>query len=397
MSKKLTADSIWTKVVQPEASETNSDLKAENFNSLASSVERASTVVFSDVSNLRNRDWRDKRQYTYGLLGTPTTRRLERKLALIEGGEHCILLPSGLAAISLVLIALLKSGDRVLMPINAYDPGREMAKFMASSYGIIVDQYDPLLPETIVMTPATRLLWVETPGSVTMEVADLPALAAIAHQGNALVAVDATWAAGISLPVFELGADISVQALTKYQSGGSDVMMGSLVTKDQALNDRLLEAHVRMGMGVSPEDCNIVLRSLPHYRLRYQAQDISGRAIATWLEQQPGIAQVLHPALPGSPGHAVWQRDFTGAASLFSVVFKAHITQQQIDHFLEALKLFKLGYSWGGAVSLVVPYELNHMRSGYAYEGRLVRFYVGLEETQDLIQDIAQAFIHIHP
>ncbi|MFA6179865.1 MAG: aminotransferase class I/II-fold pyridoxal phosphate-dependent enzyme, partial [Candidatus Methylopumilus sp.] len=198
MSKKATPNShqsLWTTVVQP-------DYPAENFHSLASSVERASTVVFPDVKSLRNRDWRDKSQYTYGLLGTPTTRRLERKLALIEGGEHCILLPSGLAAISLTLLALLKSGDRVLLPTNTYAPTCEAARYMAASYGIELAFYDPLLPDSIVMTGNTRLIWVETPGSVTMEVADLPALAEIAHRHQALVAVDATWAAGVAMQVF---------------------------------------------------------------------------------------------------------------------------------------------------------------------------------------------------
>jgi len=389
MSKKTTPNSLsnqslWTTVIQP-------DYPAENFHSLASSVERASTVVFQDVKSLRNRDWRDKGQYTYGLLGTPTTRRLERKLALIEGGEHCILLPSGLAAISLTLLALLKSGDRVLLPTNAYAPTSEAARYMAANYGIELAFYDPLQPDSIIMTSNTRLLWVETPGSVTMEVADLPALAEIAHRHQALVAVDATWAAGIAMQVFDLGADISIQALTKYQSGGSDVMMGSIVTRDQQLNDKLLDVHVRLGMGVSPEDCNIVLRSLPHYKLRYQAQDVVGRQVAQWLSEQPAIAQVLHPALPDAPGHDIWRRDFTGAASLFSVVFKAEVSQQQVDSFVESLQLFHIGYSWGGSVSLVVPYALNQMRAGYSYKGSLVRFYIGLEEQQDLIADLQQA------
>lgn len=385
MSKK----NIWTELVQPEPP------TEQKFHSLASSVERASTVVFPDAKSLRNRNWRDKRQYTYGLLGTPTTRRLERKLALLEGGEHCILLPSGLAAISLTLLALLKSGDRVLMPTNAYMPAADAARFMAAHFGIEVAFYNPLQPESIVMTGNTRLLWVETPGSVSMEVADLPALAKLAHEHGALVAVDATWAAGIALPVFELGADISIQALTKYQSGGSDVMMGSIVTRDQQLSERLLEAHVYLGMGVSPEDCNIILRSLPHYRLRYQTQDVAARRIAAWLGQQSAIAQVLHPALPGSPGHDVWRRDFTGAASLFSVVFQPHVTQQQMDEFVEALQLFHIGYSWGGSVSLVVPYEKSSMREDYPYAGHLVRFYVGLEDADDLIEDIRQAFTRI--
>lgn len=378
---------LWSQLVQPERD------SPSNFRSLASSVERASTVVFPDVKSLRQRNWRDKSQYTYGLLGTPTTRRLERKLALIENGAHCILLPSGLAAISLTMLALLNSGDRMLMPSNAYEPASELARFMAGKYGIKLAFYNPMQLASIVMTANTCLLWVETPGSVSMEVADLPALAKLAHKHDALVAVDATWAAGIALPVFDLGADISIQALTKYQSGGSDVMMGSIVTRDSKLNDKLLDAHVRLGMGVSPEDCNLILRSLPHCRLRYQTQDASARQIAAWLSEQPAIARVLHPAFAGSPGHEIWQRDFTGAASLFSVIFKTEISQQQIDTCLEAMQLFHLGYSWGGAVSLVVPYEKNSKR--YAYDGGLVRFYVGLEETQDLIDDIEQALATI--
>ena len=384
MSKKHTHNLLWTELVQPDQSH-------NSFQSLTSSVERASTVVFKDVKSLRNRNWRDKSQYTYGLLGTPTTRRLEHKLALIEGGEHCILLPSGLAAISLTLLALLKSGDRVLLPNNAYEPASEAARYMAASFGVEVAFYDPLNLASVEMTANTKLLWVETPGSVTMEVADLPALAAIAHRHQALVAVDATWAAGIAMNVFELGADISIQALTKYQSGGSDVMMGSIVTRDQHINDKLLDVHVRLGMGVSPEDCNIVLRSLPHYKLRYEAQDKVARNIAQWLSQQSHIAQLLHPALPDSPGHAIWQRDFTGAASLFSVVFKSNISQQQVDAFVEALQLFHIGYSWGGSVSLAVPYALNQMRKSYSYKGCLVRLYIGLEDESDLIEDLRQA------
>ena len=379
----------WSQVVQPD----NTD--SSHFSSLASSVERASTVTFPNVKSLRNRNWLDKSQYTYGLLGTPTTRRLERKLALIEGGEHCILLPSGLAAISLTILALLKSGDCALLPNNAYEPAAEVARFMAANYGIEVAFYDPLDINSVVIAANTKLVWVETPGSVTMEVADLPALAKLAHQYGALVAIDATWAAGIALDVFELGADVSIQALTKYQSGGSDVMMGSIVTRDDAINLRLLETNVRLGIGVSPEDCNIVLRSLPHYKLRYQAQDIAARQVAAWLSQHPAVLQLLHPAFAGSPGHDVWQRDFTGAASLFSVIFQPHISQLQIDACLDAMRLFKIGYSWGGAVSLVVPYEMNQLHAQHSYHGNLVRFYVGLEDPLDLIEDINQSFISL--
>ena len=171
-------------------------------------------------------------------------------------------------------------------------------------------------------------------------------------------------------------------------------MMGSIVTRDVALGQRLHEAHVRLGMGVSPEDCNLILRSLPHYKLRYEAQDIAARKIALWLSEHPAIAQVLHPAFPGSPGHDIWRRDFSGAASLFSVIFQPERSQEQIDSFLDALQLFRLGYSWGGSVSLAVPFDMNR-RPNNSYPGKLVRFYVGLEDPQDLINDLDQALLKV--
>lgn len=384
----MTKKSPWTELVQP-------DNRQEDFHTLTHSVERASTIIFRDVASMRQRNWRDKAQYTYGLLGTPTTRKLERKLAAMEGGKHCILTPSGLAAISLTMLALLKRGERVLIPNNAYEPAVEVARFLAARCGIEWAYYDPLQPHDMEFTPNTRLLWIETPGSLTMEVADLPALAALAHSHNALVAIDATWGAGIAMKVFELGADISIQALTKYQSGGSDVLMGSIVLRDDRLHNRLLEANTCLGLGVSPDDCSLVLRSLPHIRLRYDAQDKVGRDIASWLGQQPQIAEVLHPALPGAPGHELWKRDFTGAASLFSVAFQPEISQARVDAFVDALELFHIGFSWGGSVSLVLPFEVNKTRGAFPYKNGLVRFYIGLEEPQDLLDDLKQALDNI--
>lgn len=362
------------------------------FNSLADNVARASTVVFDSVEKLRNRDWYDKNQYTYGLLGTPTTRRLEQQLAKIDGVDHAILVPSGLSAISCTMLALLKSGDEILLPNNVYGPALEFTKMLQRQFGISYSLYDPLQLESIHFSKNTKLIWVETPGSVTMEVADLPAIAILAHANNVLVGIDATWPAGLALPVFELGADIAIQALTKYQSGGSDVMMGCITTANDAIYRHLFETVMHLGIGVSPEDCRLILRSLPHYALRYHAQDAVARKIALMLVQHPAIEQVLHPAIKSAPGHKIWSRDFSGAASLFSVVFKAHITQAQIDAAVESLKLFHLGFSWGGAVSLVVPFTRNQMHSGYSYKGSLVRFYIGLEDADDLMQDIAQAF-----
>ncbi len=348
--------------------------------------------MFDSVEKLRKRDWREKTQYSYGLQATPITRRLEQQLAGIDEVAHALLYPSGLSAICMTMMALLKSGDRALMPQNSYKPALEMARFMAQQSGVEFSTYDPQDLSTLIFTKNTRLVWVETPGSVTMEVADLPAIAALTHKHGALVAVDATWSAGIALPVFRLGADLSVQALTKYQSGGSDVMMGAVTTADEGIHDKLFEARTIFGIGVSPEDCYLILRSLPHLNLRYHAQDQSARKIAAWLSQHSDIERVLHPAFEGCPGHDIWRRDFSAAASLFSVVFRAEITQEKIDRSVESLKLFRLGVSWGGAVSLVLPYIRDQIHSGYHYQGSLVRFYIGLEDTDDLIEDIAQAF-----
>lgn len=379
---------VWQR--QTQLLQTEQD-EREQFRSLSSAVERASTVIFPDVAALRQRDWRDDDQYAYGLSGTPTSRRLARRIALLEGGDHCLLLPSGLAAISLTMLSLLKSGERLLLPENAYEPAIDFARFLQSQYAVAVDFYDPLDLDSVRFTPATRLLWVETPGSVSMEMADLPALCRLAKTHDALVAVDATWAASIAMRPLELGADISIQALTKYQSGGSDVLLGSIASRDRQLHQRLKLTHMQSGTGVSPEDCNLVLRSLPHYKLRYLAQDAAARKIAGWLQQQAAVAAVLHPALPDSPGHDIWRRDCSAAASLFSIVFRPHIPQPAIDRFVDQLQLFHIGFSWGGSHSLALPFDMRKIRSSWPYAGGLVRLYIGLEDADDLIADLEQA------
>lgn len=381
-----------TKKVKIQTNLSQPTFKQSKFQTLAMPVSRASTVVFDTVEQLRQRDWQDKEQYTYGLLGTPTTRRLEQQLAETDGVTHAVLAPSGLAAITLVLMAMLKTGDAVYLPNNVYVPAHEAAKLLAKQYGVIVKLYDPLAIDRLTLVENTKLVWVETPGSVTMEVSDLPKIAEIAHRKGAIVGVDATWAAGIALPVFALGADISMQALTKYQSGGSDVMMGAITTNNTELYQAIHKTSVYLGNGVSPEDCSLILRSLPHLGVRYKAQDKTARAIAQWCDKQPAIDKVLHPALPTAPGHEIWQRDFCGAASLFSLVFKAHIDQASVDKAVESLNLFHLGFSWGGAVSLAVPFLQEQMHATYAEGGVLVRLYIGLEDEADLIHDLESAF-----
>ena len=365
----------------------------EGFAAFPTAIHHASTVLFKDVAAMRSGEWKEKNGYTYGLHGTPTTFTLEARLAQIEGGEFCLLAPSGLAAIAMVDFALLTTGDDVLLPDNVYNPNRELGRWLTADFGITARYYDPLIGAGIaeLIQPNTKLIWTEAPGSVSMEVPDLPAICAAAHARGVLVALDNTWSAGLALRGFDMGVDIVMQALTKYQSGGSDVLMGSLVTRERALNDRLALAHMRLGMGVSPDDAWLVMRGLPSMKLRFEAHDASARAVAAWLKTRPEISKMLHPAFEDCPGHAMWKRDFTGAGGLFSMVFDARYSEAQVDRFVDALALFGIGYSWGGANSLVMPYRIQGMRRGWTDQGVLVRLNIGLEDTADLIADLSKA------
>ena len=371
---------------------------------------KASTVIFPNVAAMREREWKDKTGYTYGLHGTPTTYLLEERLATLEGGRQCLLVPSGLAALATVALALLRSGDEVLIPDNAYGPNKALAEVELAHYGIRHVLYDAMDPQDLAakITPATRLVWLEAPGSVTLEFPDLPELVRICRARGVCTALDNTWGAGLAFAPFDLcgdgslGVDVSAHALTKYPSGGGDVLMGSIVTRDEALHLKIKLTHMRLGLGVGANDAEAVLRALPSIGLRYRAQDHAARELARWCSGQAAFAQVLHPALDDAPGHAAWQQvcgaaDARGqgaAAGLFSVIVDARYPAAQVDAFCDALRLFKLGYSWGGPVSLVVPYDLASMRTqwpAHLARGTLVRFSLGLEAVADLKADLAQA------
>jgi cystathionine beta-lyase len=380
----------------------------EGFDAPQPGVFKASTVFFPTVAAMRSREWKDKSAYTYGLHGTPTTYALEERLCTLEGGLQCVLAPSGLAAVALVALSLLKTGDEVLIPDNAYGPNKALAEGELKAWGINHRYYDPMDPQDLAakMSERTRLVWVEAAGSVTLEFPDLVELVQICKRKGVRVALDNTWGAGLAFQPFNLlpeqetplGVDVSVHALTKYPSGGGDVLMGSVITRDAGVHLRIKLTHMRLGLGVGANDAESVLRALPSMALRYQAHDVNARELAQWCDTQPEFAQVLHPALAGSPGHAHWKalckNGIGGAAGLFSVVVDARYSQDQVDAFCDALKLFRLGYSWGGPISLVVPYELESMRTGWPKHlarGTLVRFSVGLEALVDLQADIAQA------
>ncbi|MBU0590493.1 MAG: PLP-dependent transferase [Gammaproteobacteria bacterium] len=371
-------------------------------------VFKASTVIFPNVAAMRSREWKDKTGYTYGLHGTPTTYLLEERLCALEGGLQCVLLPSGLAAIANVALSMLQSGDEVLLPDNVYGPNKALAEGELKTWGITHQFYDAMDPQDLAarINSRTKLVWLEAAGSVTLEFPDLCELVRICRSRGVLTALDNTWGAGLAFRPFDLlpqsgstlGVDISVHALTKYPSGGGDVLMGSVITRDEALHIRLKLTHMRLGLGVGANDVEAILRALPSVALRYAAHDTAARALASWCEGRDEFSQVLHPALPDSPGHTHWKAlcksAAGGAAGLFSVIFKPAYSQAQVDAFCDALKLFKLGYSWGGPMSLVVPYELKHMRTAWPAhlaQGTLVRFSVGLEAEADLQADLAQA------
>jgi cystathionine beta-lyase len=313
-----------------------------------------------------------------------------------------------LAAIANVALSLLRSGDEVLIPDNAYGPNKVLAEGELKNWGITHRYFDPMNPQDLAakIGPQTRLVWLEAAGSVTLEFPDLCEMVRVCTARGVRTALDNTWGAGLAFAPFDLmpgvspalAVDISVHALTKYPSGGGDVLMGSVITRDAGLHMKLKLTHMRLGFGVGANDAEAVLRSLPSMALRYRTHDEAARTLARWCQTRAEFSQVLHPSLPESPGHRHWREvcksEFGGAAGLFSVIFSPHYSQPQIDAFCDALKLFKLGYSWGGPMSLVVPYELKSVRSGWPAhlkQGTLVRFSVGLEAVADLQADLARA------
>ncbi|MEB0165062.1 cystathionine beta-lyase [Glaciimonas sp. CA11.2] len=363
MSKK----SLQTSIIH------NDYVAPQGFGAFPTPIYHASTVLFENVAAMRARDWLDKSAYNYGLHGTPTTFTLEARLADIEGGTHCRLAPSGLAAITMVDFAFLKSGDDVLVPDNVYGSNRVLSNWLSTNFGITSRYYDPMIGAGIadLIQPNTTLIWTEAPGSVSMEVPDIPAICAAAHARGVLVALDNTWSAGLAFRAFDHGIDIVMHALTKYQSGGSDVLMGAVITRDPAVAKKIEIAFNNLGLGVGMDDVYLVLRSLPTMKLRFEAHDAAARTVAAWFKNRPEITRMLHPAFADCPGHETWKRDFTGAAGLFSVLFDRRYTEEQTDRFVDSLKLFKIGFSWGGANSLAVPYRIQGMRKDWAEEGGL--------------------------
>jgi cystathionine beta-lyase len=364
----------------------------EGFRSLTPPIHRGSTVLFDRQADV-NDDWRQAQQgYTYGLYGTPTVLELAARIAELEGARDTFVVPGGQAAIALIYFSFCRAGSHALVPSSAYGPNRHLAQDLLRTLGIEVEPYDALAGAGIasLIRPNTALIWCESPGSVTMEVQDLPAIVAAAREKNIRVALDNTYAAGVLLDAFSLGVDVSMQALTKYVGGHSDLLLGTVSVSDEAGYNAVGATHAQLGMAVSPDDCSLALRGLETLGVRLERLEISTLAIARWLQNQPGIETVLHPALPSCPGHEFWKRDFSGSASVFSIVFEPRFSPEQVNSFVDALKLFGIGFSWGGTHSLAVAFP-GLDRPGGDYAGRIVRFNIGLEEPSDLIADLAAA------
>ena len=365
----------------------------EGFRSLAPPVYRGSTVLFPNAASVNDNWDQHAVGYTYGLYGTPTALELAARICELEKGFRTLLTPGGQCAISLINFAFLKAGDHILVPHSIYGPNRHFANQVLRRFGVEATFYAPNVAVEPLVRENTRLVWCESPGSVTMEVQDVPAIVAAAHRSGALVVLDNTWAAGIYFDAFAHGVDITMQALTKYIGGHSDLLLGSITVRDQAAYERLGSTHQLVGCAVSPDDCSLALRGMKTLAVRLKAIESATLELARWLAGRSEIELVLHPALPSCPGHEFWKRDFTGSAGVFSIVFNRRYSKPQVLAFVDQLELFEIGYSWAGVTSLAVAYDFHGTPARPDYGHRLVRLNIGLEDVADLKADLEQALV----
>lgn len=350
-------------------------------------VVHASTVLFPDAASMAARN----QKYTYGTRGTPTTDALSSAIDTLEGSAGTILVPSGLAAVTIPLLAFLSAGDHVLIVDSVYHPTRNFADTMLKRLGVEVDYYDPLVGAgiTALMKPNTKVVFTESPGSNTFEMQDIPAIAREAKARGAVVMMDNTWATPLYFRPLEHGVDISIHAATKYPAGHSDVLLGT-VSANEACWKRLQETHFTMGCCAAPDDIYQVLRGLRTMGVRLERHEENALDVARWLEGQQGVARVLHPGLESFPGHDIWKRDFSGASGIFSIVLSGG-GEREAHAFLDALEIFGLGYSWGGYESLAVHVFLGDRTVAKGdYQGPVIRLQIGLENPEDIKADLAR-------
>ena len=351
-------------------------------------VVHASTVLFPDAKTMAARD----QKYTYGTRGTPTSDALAKAIDELEGSAGTVIVPSGLVAVTLPLLAFLSAGDHALIVDSVYNPTRRFADGMLKRFGVEVDYYDPLIGAGIadLMKPNTKVVFTESPASNTFEVQDIPAIAKAARAGGAIVMMDNTWATPVYFRPLDHGVDISIHAATKYPAGHSDVLLGTVSANERAW-ERLHETFLTLGCCAGPDDTYQVLRGLRTMGVRLERHQQNALEIARWLETQQGVARVLHPALESCPGHEFWKRDFSGASGIFSMVLDGG-GQKEAHAFLDALEIFSLGYSWGGYESLAVHCNLSdRVVAKGPYPGPLMRLQIGLEDVEDLKADLTRA------
>jgi cysteine-S-conjugate beta-lyase len=367
---------------------------AEQHGFVNTPIYRGSTVLYPNVEKFLKRDAR----YTYGTKGTPTTNSLEVAWTELCNAAGTVLVPSGLAAISIALLSCLKAGDHLLVPDSVYRPTRNFCDTLLKRFGVETTYYDPLLGADIanMFKPNTRAVFTEAPGSLSFEMQDIPAIAAVAHARNAIVLMDNTWATPLFFPPHERGVDIAIEAGTKYCSGSSDLLLGMVSANERCWKD-LRATFDSTAFCAGPEDVFLALRGLRTMKVRLMHHQQSGLAVAKWFAARPEVARVLHPALESDPGHAIWKRDFTGASGLFTVVFKP-MPDKAAHAFINALTLFGIGASWGGFESLVIPFDCAAFRTATTWkpEGPTMRFHIGLEDVGDLTADLERGFSALH-
>lgn len=351
-------------------------------------VERASTYLFPTYDDFAD----GARNIVYGRLGTPTHRALEEAVNLLEGGYETRLAPSGLAAVNYALLAFCQAGDQILVADSVYDPVRKFCDGFLARFGVETIYYDPLIGADIsaLLTPRVKAVLIESPGSLTFEVQDVAAICASTHKVGAKVIVDNTWSAGCFFKPLRHGADVSVQAGTKYIAGHADLLIGTMTCADEGAARAVFKTLLQLGANVSADDAYLTLRGLRTLKTRMSRHEATGLKLAKWLSKRPEVERVLHPALKSCPGHAIFKRDFTGSSGLFGVVMKP-LAAGQIKAFFNALKIFGVGYSWGGFESLCVHVRPLRTADPWLETGPVFRFSAGLEDADDLIADIDRA------
>lgn len=361
-------------------------------------VFHASTILSESVEAYRRKrkDWLQDLPVTYyGRCGTPTTDALQEAIATLEGGYHCVLYPSGLAACAGALLAFLSSGDHLLMSDSVYGPTRNLARGLLKRFRVSTTFFDPLVGAGIesLIRPETRVIYLESPGSLTFEVLDVPAIAEIAHRRGITAIMDNTWGTPLYFKPFAHGVDVSVQSATKYIVGHSDAMLGAITCTQEAW-PKLRSSTYELGQTAGPDDVYLGQRGLRTLAVRLKQHWKTGVALAEWIARQPEVERVLHPALPGDPGHAIWKRDFTGACGLFGVVLKEGVTDRALCAMIDGLELYGIGSSWGGYESLIVPFDPREARTAtrWPHQGPCFRIHAGLENVEDLTADLEAGF-----